>query len=221
MVPFSVDGKSLCIDVYENSVGDTCVVPEPVSAQETSVNVNDADCVPQSKIGRMPWRFVSEVQAAQLCARAHKRLPTNIEWFTAAAGTPDGNGNCVLTGAIAVAGQKSSCISGIGALDMIGNVWEFVSGEVVDGKMLTDTVPGEGYVQAVRSDGLPNATGRDPVPMYNSDYFWSNASGTYAIMRGGFYSSGTDGGIYSAHAAVLQNFSSAAAGFRCVSELPR
>ena len=218
-VPVTVNGVSLCIDTYENSVGANCVIAEPTSEIDTAANSNDADCVPMSKPGVLPWRFVSQVQAAQLCARAHKRLPTPLEWFTAAAGTPDGSENCNLTAGVAVAGEKTLCRSGVGAFDMVGNVWEFVSGESVDGRLVEEVLPAEGYVQETTNDGLPRLTATRPAPMYNSDYFWSNASGTFAIMRGGFYGSGSDGGIYSTHAAVMQSFSSAAAGFRCITTL--
>lgn len=218
-VPVTVNGVSLCIDTYENSVGANCVIAEPASDIDTAANSNDADCVPVSKPGVLPWRYVSQVQAAQLCARTHKRLPTPLEWFTAAAGTPDGSENCNVAAAVTATGEKTLCRSGVGTFDMVGNVWEFVSGESVNGMLAEAVLPAEGYVQEITADGLPRLTALVPAPIYNSDYFWSNASGTFAIMRGGFYGSGSDGGVYSAHAAVAQSFSSAAAGFRCVTEL--
>lgn len=39
------------------------------------------------------------------------------------------------------------------------------------------------------------------------------------MMRGGFYRSGEDGGIYSIHADIEPTFSSGAIGFRCVIDL--
>lgn len=220
-VPLAGTEPALCIDVYENSVAETCVMAEPRSDSDTAANINDANCTPVSVSGKNPWRFVSKVQAVQLCARAHKRLPTALEWFTAALGTPDGEVNCSLAGSLRATGEKNQCKSGVGAFDMIGNVWEFVSNEVQDGKVDAAVVPAEGYVSEIRNDGLPSITTRVATPMYNNDYFWSEATGTYAIMRGGFYGSGSDGGLYSTHAAVTQSFSSAAAGFRCVTVLAR
>ena len=55
-VPFSVDAKTLCMDAYENSVADTCVIAEPASDIDTAANVNDANCSPTSVAGHTPWR---------------------------------------------------------------------------------------------------------------------------------------------------------------------
>ena len=102
---------------------------------------------------------------------------------------------------------------------MIGNVWEFVSGTVDNGQLDGVALPVSGYVSEVMTDGLPRATTDHPDVIYNHDYFWSEATGTYAIMRGGFYGSGSDGGLYSTHTGVLQRFSSVAVGFRCITAL--
>lgn len=221
-VPFISDGSegnSLCIDAYEASVGERCVLSVPSSDSDTAANANDADCVPRTQSGLIPWTHVTETQAAQLCARAGKRLPTALEWYQAAAGTPDGAANCNLAGALAVTGSLSPCRSGVGAFDMIGNVWEFVSGSVVGYQFENEALPAEGYVSEVQTNGLPRITKKIPDVIYNNDYFWSEATGTFALMRGGFYGSGNDGGLYSTHAAILQRFSSAAVGFRCVTVL--
>jgi formylglycine-generating enzyme required for sulfatase activity len=145
---------------------------------------------------------------------------TALEWYTAARGTPDGKTNCVISGGtLQKTGSEPLCTSGIGAFDMIGNVWELVSDTIVDGMVTGNPLPVAGYVAAVTPDGLPQKTALVPNVIYNKDYFWSEASGTFALMRGGYYGSGDDGGMYSSHADIEQTFSSTAVGFRCVSVL--
>lgn len=218
--PMVSGDKTLCVDLYEASVGTNCTVAVPQSEIDTATNANDADCTPRSVPDVLPWRFVTEVQADQLCARSHKRLMTALEWYTAARGTPDGDTNCVISGgSLQKTGSAPTCKSGIGAFDMIGNVWELVSASIVDGRVDGNPLPAAGYVAAVTPDGLPQKTAPAPNVIYNKDYFWSESSGTYALMRGGYYGSGEDGGMYSSHADIEQGFSSTAVGFRCVSVL--
>jgi hypothetical protein len=219
-VAMEVGDKTLCVDAYEASVGSDCTVQNPQSEIDTATNANDANCKPVSAGGHTPWRFVTVVQADQLCARAGTRLMTALEWYTAARGTPDNGASCGVSGNLESTGFFPLCKSGIGAFDMVGNVWELVSDSVVDGKVGSETLPSSGYVDEVTSDGLPQKTTAAPNVIYNKDYFWSDTPGTFAIMRGGYYGSGDDGGMYSSHADTPQNFSSTAVGFRCTYILP-
>ena len=211
--------KTLCVDSYEASVGVGCPVVEPQSDIDTATNANDIHCKPVSQAGKKPWRFVTEVQADQLCARAGKRLLTTQEWYLAARGTPDSASSCNTNGSLQTTGSLPTCISGIGAFDMVGNVWELVTGTVVNGMLEGEMLPSPGYVAAVYTNGVAQKTEHEPNVIYNKDYFWSDASGTFALMRGGYYGSGEDGGMYSAHADIVQNFSGGALGFRCVQTL--
>jgi formylglycine-generating enzyme required for sulfatase activity len=126
---------------------------------------------------------------------------------------------CNLNGEKGVAGFMPECLSGAGAADLVGNVWELTSGEVVDGLYGEVALPNEGYVEQVGGDGLATMTTNTPNDIYNQDYFWSKPEGQFSIMRGGFYGSRLDGGVYAVHAATDINFSSAAIGFRCVKPL--
>ncbi len=211
-----VSGLLLCIDQYEASIGDGCAIAAPVSTLDTVKNIADEDCLPVSVPGAIPWRYVTKAQAAELCALQGGRLPTNQEWYMAALGTRDGK-SCVIEGTNSVAHTGSpECISGSGAYDMIGNVWEFVSDEVIDGNLDGLRVPGEGYVASINNKGVPMETSSTSVPEFHDDYAWFNSQGSQVIMRGGFFSSRSDAGLYSMQANIDLNFAGAGVGFRCV-----
>jgi len=83
--------------------------------------------------GVTPSQYLNWFQAAASCRNSWKRLPTNGEWEVAALGTPDpgiDDGviqcNTGTTGAASLTGSRKQCRSDVGALDMVGNVVEFV-----------------------------------------------------------------------------------------------
>jgi formylglycine-generating enzyme required for sulfatase activity len=219
MVPVKSETTTICVDIYEAGVGASCPISVPSSAQDTLTNAGIKDCVPVSKNAVLPWRFVPYRVAEQLCARAGKVLITPAVWQQAALGTLDVSTSCPMMGALQETGARPQCVSGSGVFDMVGNVWELVEGEVVDGNFNGMQLPASGYISGVNDAGLPTATVGSANQIYNADYFWSNASGTYAIMRGGFYGGGTDSGLYSTQAATAEDFAGAAVGFRCMKVL--
>ncbi len=217
-----VEGVSqhrLCVDRYEAGVSPACRYIRPQSALETAENINDPDCAPESAAEVLPWTHVMQVQAEQLCARVGKRLLSAGEWFLAAAGTPDNDEVCALTTTLSRTGSNEQCHSGAGAYDMVGNVWEWVGDEVSYGSVGETVLPASGFVAAVGTGGLPSVTSSTPSGVFNNDYVWTTEEGVQALMRGGFYGSRGDGGIYALHAAVAPQFSSASVGFRCARSL--
>jgi len=209
----------VCIDTYEASPGANCVISEPKSVSDTALNAADSDCVPVSQPNASPWIFVAQPQAAEICAKAGKRLPKAEEWYVAAKGTPDSEVNCNLNSSLAKTGSFERCVSGAGVFDMVGNVWEILADTITPEITWIETMPVEGYVALVDGSGLPIQTASVPSLVFNNDYFWSGDLAYSTIMRGGYYGSRTDGGIYATHAKTAPTFASAAIGFRCAKSL--
>ena len=220
MVLVNSEEYNFCIDKYEASVGDDCSILKPASIQDTARNSNEANCMPVSEPDKIPWTYVAKPQAAQLCAKAGKKLPTAKEWYLSALGTPDNLQTCNLTDKLALTEKWKNCVSGTGVNDMIGNAWEFIAEETFDNKFNDRELPESGYVEQVDVNGIALKTTDKPNPVYNDDYFWTKPEGSFVIMRGGFYGSKEDGGVYTSHAQVDSNFASVATGFRCVKLLP-
>ena len=206
-----------CVDLYEVSPGENCPVRSPQSKKETQNNLNTLKCMAESRADVQPWTYVTRSQAQALCARAGKRLPTSAEWFVIAAGTLDTEGVCnTNTGTAADTGEYEQCISGVQAYDTVGNVWEWVADDVVDGMFAGRVLPEEGYVGQVDTSGVAVYTTVRPSDEFGADYFWSESEGIYSVLRGGFYGSGEDAGVYAVHSRTLPTAATVAIGFRCV-----
>lgn len=213
------DGESvLCVDKYEVTPSRDCPLLEPKSNIDTALNISSRDCVPESKSDAWPWTFVAMPQARELCAKVGKRLPTPEEWFIAALGTPDSN-DCNIEGSLGKTGSFGGCYSGVGAYDMVGNVWEWVEVDINKGKLLDRFLPNEGYIKDVDTTGVATITSESPEVVFNKDYFWLDSNVEAKMMRGGFYGSGSKGGVYAVHAKNEANFAGQATGFRCVKNI--
>jgi formylglycine-generating enzyme required for sulfatase activity len=221
MVFVGSSGGGFCIDKYEASPGEDCLDDFPENMRETMINMEKSGCRSVSRAGQKPWTFVSRDQAAEICRMGGKRLPTAAEWQSAALGTLDAPaGNCQLSNnwdeQPGPGGQGDDCVSGVGAYDMIGNVWEWVSDEVVDGVYRDMDLPAAGYIQAMSSSGLPAQTADTPNQGYGEDYLWLKTGGLKAVAKGGYYDSGSDGGRYSTYVEASPSFTGPGVGFRCV-----
>lgn len=206
-----------CVDIYEASPATTCPEQQPASQSATVVNTQSSDCVAESKAEVLPWRFITRDQAQTMCLKSGKRLPSNLEWQMISLGTPDNDSVCnSASDQLHSTGSYTSCKSAIGVMDTVGNLWEWTSDEVVQGVYNNRTVPASGYVTSADAGGAAVETASQPNDLYGADYFWSNNTIVSAVMRGGFYGSGSDAGVYAFHADVAADMQGAAIGFRCV-----
>lgn len=219
-VQFLLGSHALCIDQYEASPGGGCPYQSPGNQLHTQDNLNESDCVPESQPEVVPWRFVSLTQAQQLCARVGKRLPTSAEWYRFSNGMSDQSA-CVLDNKTnpALTGSAPTCSTPAGIYDVVGNVWEWVDGQVRNGEYDSRSLPPDGYVSLVDADGMVIETTNDPQAEFGNDYAWTNQDGTFGIIRGGFYGSQDDGGIFAQNLAVPFDFKTAGVGFRCVRDI--
>lgn len=203
-----------CVDQYEASPDLDCPRTTVESVADTDANVNATNCRAGSKAGVMPWRYIDREQASRLCARAGKRLPTALEWYQFAIDTPENK--CRTNTNIGKAGEATDCTSAFGVHDTVGNLWEWVSDDVIDGTYNNRLLPGSGYVSQVDSGGVATAVASNRASQYDGDYLWNNPTGSFGMLRGGFYGGKADAGVYAVQAETLPNFSGEAVGFRCV-----
>jgi len=225
MVAVSTENGFFCIDKYENSPGSDCPDRGVANQAETRDNLAAGDCAPVSAENVIPWRFISQSQAAVACAKAGKRLPTSEEWYLASLGTPDKSDNwqtddCQVSSNWQTqpgkAGSGKNCFSAAGAFDMVGNVWEWTKGEVTDGYIDDTKLPDQGYIMSVNSQGVPLQTdsGR-PDPNYNGDFLWVKNTDVRGIARGGYWDNKADAGIYSLYLVPPPDYAGTGIGFRC------
>ena len=125
--------------------------------------------------GVLPARFITWFQAAAAARNAGKRLPTNAEWQAAALGTPDGVCN-TSSGGLLTTGATATCISHVGAFDMVGNLWEWVA------------------------DWVPRSTACGSWSSFSDDLQCLAGAATTgapgALIRGGGFNDGTGAGVF-------------------------
>lgn len=215
MIEFKIGVTFSCVDEYEASPKN-CNIINPANEFDTEINISDKSCVVDSVSGQKPWVYIDREQAALLCARSGKRLPTAAEWYRFTLGTEITKCN-INSGKVLTQNEITDCVSASGIKNTIGNVWEWVADDVMDGIYNDRKLPESGYVVQVDVGGVPTITSTDKATdKTKNDYFWSDLNGVYGMIRGGFYSSREDAGIFSIHAATAPNFKGNAVGFRCV-----
>ncbi len=217
MVEVNLASTFTCVDVYEASALQDCPYPSPQNEEETRLNLESTTCGASSGAEVLPWRFITREQANVACMKSGKRLPTNQEWHVLASGTRDDRSLCNMDGSgVLQTAANSQCVSAIGVINAIGNVWEWTSDDVISGVYKGRELPSSGYVTQVDNEGVATLTTLTPSELFYKDYFWSSKEGAYGIMRGGFYGSKSDAGVYAVHAQTLPTAAGTAIGFRCL-----
>jgi formylglycine-generating enzyme required for sulfatase activity len=215
-VPLTVDGRVLCADMYEASPSQKCPHQTLANTMQTEENTTASECYAASVPGAVPWNYVTLPQAQRICANAGKRLPTSKEWYQIVLGTtPD---VCTIRESAVSKTGNTSCISTAGAYDAVGNVWEWVNEEVVGNTFNGRQLPEEGYVASVDSQGIAITSSQTADDLYGKDYVWTKGDGVFGMLRGGFYGSNQDAGLYTVNASVPTNFATQGVGFRCVKD---
>ena len=158
--------------------------------------------------GIPPSVYLTWSQAQAACRNAGKRLATNAEWQAAAYGTPDpgtdnGSTDCNVSSTFVIAntGSRSSCLSDVGAYDMVGNVEAWVA-DWGDPATDVDTYPASFGNDVSSYGGAPSAAN-------TSDNFPS------ALTRGGGFIYGPSAGMFTVSAAGLMILGGNSIGFRC------
>ena len=174
-----------------------------------------------------PSASMTWFQAQQACALSGKMLCTNDQWQAAAAGTPDDDCN-ISSASVEYPGDYTGCESAWGAMDMAGNLWEWVAlweghpgfngaANIFSAEYGEDSYVGGGpdynSMAAVGSDGSwrTYATGMiDGGGDSPGEYY-----GPAAAIRGGMYSSSTRAGVFSLNLGDGPSCSPDIIGARC------
>ena len=99
---------------------------------------------------------------------------------------------------------------------MVGNVWGWVSETTQDGVVDGITLPDQGYVTSIDDSGIVITTSSRNEEIFDDDYFWIERDGLRGMIRGGYWKSGTDAGVYALNAGIPTTFLGTGVGFRCV-----
>jgi formylglycine-generating enzyme required for sulfatase activity len=204
-----VAAGSVCIDKYEVSVWSSPTGGTQYGATSDNYPASCLDTgfgckgkiFARSVAGVTPSRFITYFQAQQALANSGKRLPSNAEWQQAVAGTPEGQCN-TSDGVPQTTGTFTDCVSDWGAVDMVGNLMEWVG----DWVPASTDCPGWGSVGTFSSDDDMCLAGADQT-----------ATGPGPLLRGGFFSSGAKAGAFSVQSFTFRPQASALyIGFRGV-----
>lgn len=218
-IPILFGSHTICMDTYEASPSSDCPYEATNSEIETQANLAVGACKAISVSEVVPWRFVTYTQAQQLCARDRKRLPTNEEWYKVAIGLGDTSSCFKSKGSEPSKTGQSLCVTPTGIHDLVGNVWEWSNDVLTDGVYKERELPPSGYVKLVDGEGVVIETTNTPDKNFGEDYAQVNEIGVKGILRGGFYGSGSDGGIFAQNLSVPLDFTAVGVGFRCVRDL--
>ena len=240
---------SFCIDKYEPTVWSTPSGGSQYGNTSDNYPCSDTgnDCgkdaanpiYARSVTGETPARYITWFQAAQACASSGKRLCTNVEWQTAAAGTDISECNTGGSGEDGYNGADpertgslngpggTGCVSSWGTYDMVGNVWEWTAdwsthpGWNGDLSSMTATYGSDGYWHGGPNDatnpdrGADNST-RPYAPAMTGNGDTKGEETSYAaFVRGGNWVFGANAGVFALSLRLAPSSTDYDIGFRC------
>jgi formylglycine-generating enzyme required for sulfatase activity len=194
-----VKAGTTCMDRYEASIWDAPTGGNQITGT-IPCNDNGQDCnniYARSVAGVTPRRSITYFQAQQALANSGKRLPSNAEWQTAVAGTPDSATCNVITiggDGLENTGANAGCVSRHGVNDMVGNLGEWVADWDEDDDGCANWPAAFGSDLTCFSDATPS---RFPG----------------ALVRGGYYDDASDAGPFAVN-GVLPSLGTSGIGFR-------
>lgn len=162
------------IDRYEMSIWnqETCTgsqfgagVDNYDSAQFYEDGNWDSELYACSLADESPSLAMTWYQAQQACALAGKSLCTSAQWQAAVAGTPDDTTCNIDHGGVEDTGSNPGCISAWGAMDLVGNLSEWVA-------------DWQGHVG---NNGVPNTYNIE----YGEDAYFSGGPWPASMLDGG------------------------------------
>lgn len=168
MVPVPADEPSFCIDAWEGAIVDGVVVSAPGLAPEIGITFDESVAACEAtpvldargqEVGRKRLARLAEWQDAadgQL-GEGGLAYPWGDEWVDRICATPDLDGTLWLS-ETQLTGSIATCVSPVGAFDMVGNVWEWADpGLTLDISAWLDARAGEGNPVMVAGDGALSA----------------------------------------------------------------
>ena len=167
-----------------------------------------------SVAGKTPSDHLTWFQAQQACLLAGKRLCTNGEWQAATAGTPDST-VCNIQSSGVVAGSASSlCTSSWGAVNLPGNIWEWVAEWRQAGRPVSGFTDGQQF------------TPMAPASSYGQDRVWNINGKTHdgsgfidglpaGVARGGTFQHGSQAGNFAVAYNIGPSSTTVQVGSRC------
>lgn len=223
-LPGMVRVGKFALDIYENSMFEGKVA---------------------SKYGVKPLAFVHQGKARMLAKKAGKRLPTNAEWFFAAASCSDpdltykGNGSevgniwplSIPLNSVDHAGVKNfphgqngvKLTGGTMTGTCLQDVNMYENYDMVGNlrEWVDDVTTGkepleDGYVAEIDGNGNVTKVQKTPNPAFGGDYYMSSRGVAWnAVLRGGCWYDGSRGGKYYQNMFCRQNYFSYSTGMRC------
>ena len=183
-----------------------------------------------SVANELPSRWITWYQAQQACALSGKLLCTNAQWQAAAAGTPDDTTCNIDHGVAENTGFNTDCESTWGAMDMVGNMQEWVSdwqghaGSNGDDNLLVADWGADMYHAGGPAAGV--------MPDHGNDNSWRARGGALegyglaqgdpygpaAILRGGYWDNVATAGIFAMRTTHGPSSSNDNFGARCCME---